>query len=213
MAGGWKVDRDYWERHAGSYDRAVRLLSGPLPRAAALTAEAVAGGDRVLEVAAGTGLFTAEIAPRVGELVATDYAAAMVAKLRERVEEARLANVRCQQADLTALPFEPESFDAVVAANVLHLVPDLEAALRSLRSMLRPGGKLIAPTFCHDQGLRARALSRLFALTGFPGHRRFSTASLGAAIEEAGLRVVRSETIPGLFPIGYVEATAPKEEG
>jgi hypothetical protein len=43
-------------------------------------------------------------------------------------------------------------------------------------------------------------------LTGFPGQRRFTSTTLRAAIERAGFRVQRAETIPGPFPIGYIEA-------
>lgn len=198
--------RAYWERHARRYDRSTRLLARPVPRMCELVVEAVRGRGRVLELAAGTGLVTVAIAPVVGELVATDYAAAMVAQLATRV--AALANVRCEAADVYALAYPAASFDAVVAANVLHLLPDLAGALASMRRVLRPGGVLVVPTYLHAETLRAAVLSRAFALTGFPGHRRFTARSLRAAIEAAGLRVGRAETIPGPFPIGYLDACA-----
>jgi hypothetical protein len=74
-----------------------------------------------------------------------------------------------------------------------------------IRRVLRPGGKLIAPTFCHDQTLGSAVVSRLLSLTLFPSHRRFTTASLRSALESAGLRVVTEETLGGLIPIGYVD--------
>src|SRR5690606_16826823 len=46
------------------------------------------------------------------------------------------------------------------------------------------------------------------AVTGFPGHRRFTAKSLQQAVEEAGLRVTRTETLPGPIPVGYVEGTS-----
>jgi hypothetical protein len=65
---------------------------------------------------------------------------------------------------------------------------------------------LVVPTYLHGETLGAAMLSRLFALTGFPGKRRFTAASLREAIEGAGMDVRRAELIPGPFPIGYVEA-------
>ena len=198
-------DRQYWERHAAKYDLSLRPLGGPLPRMLELVAQATKGRARVLEVAAGTGLVTPVLARAATEVVATDYAAAMVARLREKVTAAGSTNVECRQADIYTLPFEPGSFDAVLAANVLHLVPDLEAALASLIRMLRPGGVLITPTFCHDETRLSWVISRLLAITGFPGYRRFTVRSLGAALTAAGLVVHRCEAIPGLLPIGYVD--------
>src|SRR5689334_13512978 len=113
----------YWNRHAQNYDRSMRLFGGPMPRVSALIEASVAGAGDVLEVAAGTGLLTTRIAPRVGRLVATDYAQAMVERVERRAHEAGLRNVEVTRADLYALPFAERSFDVVVAGNVLHLVP------------------------------------------------------------------------------------------
>lgn len=205
MARTMDNDRTYWERHARTYDLSLRPLGKPLPRMIELTTAAVTGADRVLEVAAGTGLVTPALARVAKEVISTDYAAAMVERLREKVAAAGLKNVECRQADIYALPFEPGTFDAVVAANVLHLVPDIDGALAALTRMLRPDGVLIAPTFCHDETRLSWVVSRLLAVTGFPGHRRFTVTSLCTAIETAGLVVGRSEAISGLLPIGYVE--------
>jgi len=200
-------DKDYWERHARNYDASLRWVLGrPLPRMTELASEAVCGKGRVLEVAAGTGIVTEAIAQTCESVVATDYAAAMVEALKRRVQDAGLRNVTCEQADIYSLPYSSGEFDAVVAANVLHLVPDLPAAIRALRKVTKPGGLLVAPTFCHDETKVSWLLSRLFAVTGFPGHRRFTLQSLRNALEENGLQVKQFESLPGLIPIGFVAA-------
>ena len=199
-------DRDYWERHARNYDASLRWVLGrPLPRMLELASEAVRGKRRVLEVAAGTGIVTAAIARTSDSVVATDYAAAMVDALEQRVQDAGLENVTCEQADIYALPYSAGEFDAVVVANVLHLVPDLVAAIRALRNVTKPGGSLVAPTFCHDETKASSLVSRLLAFSGFPGRRRFTIQSLRSALEENGVQVTRAELLPGLIPIGFVE--------
>ena len=198
-------DRNYWERIAKNYDRSMLLLGRPMPRVLEMAGEAVDGASRVLEVAAGTGLITTTLAAHAQHVTATDYAAEMVAALQSRIANKNLHNVTCEQADIYALHYPPQTFDAVVAANVLHLLPDLPSALAALQNVLKPGGRLIVPTFCHDQNPLAWLFSRVMALTRFPGHRRFSIKSLRAALESAGLQIARAEVIPGLIPIGYME--------
>lgn len=199
--------RSYWDRVATRYDLSMKLLGGPMPRMVELVAERVGRDDRVLEAAAGTGLVTAALQARAREVVATDYSAAMVAQLEARRGRDGWSNVTVAQRDLYALP--AESFDAVVAANVLHLVPDLPGALRSLLSATRPGGALLVPTFCHDEHLLSRVVSRGLALSGFPAARRFTARRLRHAVASSGAVVEQLEVVAGVLPIAFVAARRP----
>lgn len=172
-----------------------------------LASEAVRGKRRVLEVAAGTGVVTAALARTCETVVATDYAAAMIGVLSERVHELGLDNVTCEQADIYSLPYADGEFDAIVAANVLHLVPDLPAAIAALRRVLTPNGILVAPTFCHDETRVSRMVSRLLSISHFPGQCRFSARSLRDRLEAVGLNITREETLPGIIPVGYIEGS------
>lgn len=200
--------RTFWERTAASYDRSMLLLGGPFDAMLPLIVEEVAGFGRVLEVAAGTGLVTRALAPTVGSLVATDYAEAMVARLEARVRDEGMENVDVRCLDLLDLD-GTERFDAIVAANVLHLLPDLDAALTAMSKALVPGGRLVVPTYCHDQNRVSRVVSRLMGLFGFPGQRRLSLASLCQILERRDLSVGRTVLLPGLLPIGLVSARVP----
>jgi len=200
-------DKEYWERHARNYDASLRWVLGrPLPRMLELTGEAVSGKGTVLEVAAGTGIATSAIARRCDSVIATDYASAMVEALEQRVLDEGLENVTCEQADIYSLSYGAGAFDAVVAANVLHLVPDFPGAIEALRKVTVTGGTLVVPTFCHDETKMSWLVSRLLAVTGFPGHRRFTLRSLKTALGDNGLRVVHAELLPGLIPVAFIEA-------
>jgi phosphatidylethanolamine/phosphatidyl-N-methylethanolamine N-methyltransferase len=198
--------QSFWERNAARYDRSMRLFGGPLPRAIELAVAAVDGRRRVLEIACGTGLFSEALAPVVGELLSTDYAEAMVGQARARA--GTHPNARFSRRDLYALGEPHHSFDAVVAANVLHLLPDLEGGLRAMREVLAPGGLLVVPTYCHAEHWRSRAASAALAVVSFPGQRRFTLESLCQAVTNAGLDVEQTESIPGVLPIGVLVARA-----
>lgn len=64
------------------------------------------------------------------------------------------------------------------------------------------------PTFCHAQTILSRVVSRVLALTGFPGHRRFTAMGLREELEAVGIRVTRMELISGVIPVAYAEGDA-----
>lgn len=171
-------------------------------------AESVRGSSRALEIAAGTGLVTTRIAGAVDSLVATDRSPEMLAILRARVAAAGLANVVVEEADAVALAFADRSFDALVAANLLHLLPDPGSALDEARRVLFPGGVLAAPTFCHGETAVARLVSRGLGLTGFPVATRFGGDALRRLVSRHGFAVEEEELFPGLLPIRLVLARA-----
>src|SRR5262249_11861873 len=148
-------------------------------------------GRKVLEVAAGTGLFTVELARTAAQVVATDRSPAMLDVLRGRVAASGFTNVEVRAADATAIEAEAVSFDAVVAANLLHLLPQPERMLAEARRVLRPGGLLAAPTFAHGYTRLARMISRLLAATGFPIVSRLRAGDLARLVGENGFTVTR----------------------
>ena len=104
--------------------------------------------DRVLELGCGTGATALRLAPLVAHYTATDYAAEMIAIARERQAEGDVGNVDFVVVDGTeaALPNAP--FDAILAFNVLHLLPDRAKALTDVSRQLRRGGLFISKTPC-----------------------------------------------------------------
>ncbi len=170
----------------------------------ARVAELVDGSARVLEIAAGTGLVTQAMTGVVDHLVATDTSEDMLQILRGRVADLGVSNVEVRTADAQALPFEEGEFDAVVAANVLHLLPDPAACLSEMRRVLRPGGLLCVPTFCHGDTSAAYIVSRLLGLGGFRVVTRFTGDRLGDMVRAAGLTVEHRDRFAGVLPLWLV---------
>ncbi|MCI0341977.1 MAG: methyltransferase domain-containing protein [Planctomycetales bacterium] len=101
-------------------------------------------GARVLEIGVGTGL-ALPCYPRDCSVVGIDIAPEMLAVAESRVRRLRLANVSLRLLDAADLVrhFTPASFDCVVAAYVLSVVPDPLAVLRAVREVTAPGGTLV----------------------------------------------------------------------
>jgi len=198
---------DYWQKQARRYDRATLLLNQRFPEVAEAVAEALPADAEVLEVAAGTGLVTQVAVSRARRYLATDGSPAMLEILRGRLGEQ--AHLEVREADALALDLPDASFDAVLVCNLLHLLDEPTAALAEARRVLRPGGLLVAPTFCHGAGLVAQGVSRVIGLTGFPIVTRFVGEDLDELVTEAGFEVRDARTYAGLLPIRFVAATRP----
>ena len=137
---------------AGRYDLMNDLMSGGLHRAWKAFAVALAGvseGERVLDVAAGSGDLALEFAKRAGttgEVWLTDVNRAMLERGRDRlIDHGRpLPTVQC---DAEALPFPSNYFDCVSVAFGLRNMTDKEAALAEMRRVLRPAGRVLVLEF------------------------------------------------------------------
>ena len=137
---------------AGKYDLMNDLMSLGLHRlwkAFAIQVSGVRAGDRVLDVAGGTGDLAAAFARRVGpegEVWLTDINNAMLARGRDRLLDEGLITPAAQ-CDAERLPFPSEHFDVVTVAFGLRNMTRKEAALAEMRRVLRPGGRLLVLEF------------------------------------------------------------------
>jgi len=107
----------------------------------------VGAGDRVLDVAAGTGAQTLAAARRVGltgSVLATDISASMLAIAADVLQQEGWSNVETLVADAQRLDLAPDSFDAAISRFGVMLIPAHQEALFAIRRALKPGGKLAA---------------------------------------------------------------------
>ena len=103
-------------------------------------------GERLLEVGPGTGYYALPVAEWVspgGTLDVVDVQQEMLDHTMRRAAEQGIGNISPVRADARALPFEDDSFDGAYLVTVLGEIPDEGAALRELRRVVRPGGRIV----------------------------------------------------------------------
>ena len=113
-------------------------------------------GERMLEVGPGTGYYAVPVAEWLGadgRLALVDLQPEMLDHTVRRARERGLSNLEPQRADATALPYSDGEFDAAYLVLVLGEIPDQAAALRELRRVLRPGGRLVVGELAFDPHL------------------------------------------------------------
>ena len=127
-------NQQFWGRWSGSYDGFMGSNSSLYDEMALRMKRRLSRQMCVLELACGTGLISQRLAGSVKSLEATDYAPEMIAEARKKVHSVRL-HFSVQNA--TCLPYAPGSFDAVVIANGLHVIPDPEKVLSEAHRVLK----------------------------------------------------------------------------
>lgn len=162
-------------------------------------------GDNPIEIGSGLGDYALEWAPHVPRFTATEADPDRLVLLKERLADEAKIEVRQMLLPTT----EDGQHSAAVSYNVLEHIEDHVGALRSMASLVRPGGRviIIVPAFMF-------AMSRVDIATGHI--RRYTKKTMRAAMEEAGLTIERLHYANALGLLGYYMATsvfklAPKE--
>jgi demethylmenaquinone methyltransferase/2-methoxy-6-polyprenyl-1,4-benzoquinol methylase len=136
-----------FDKVASGYDRTNAILSGgnaALWRMATVNAIAPKPGEKILDIAAGTGTSAKAIAKSGAEVVALDFSPGMVAEGRRRHPDLTFV-----EGDAEALPFPPSSFDVVTISFGLRNVNNPQLALGEMYRVLKPGGRLVICEFSH----------------------------------------------------------------
>ncbi|MDZ8200143.1 demethylmenaquinone methyltransferase [Microbacterium sp. SSW1-59] len=150
---------------AAGYDRTNTVLSlgnDRMWRAATTRAVGPKRGERILDLAAGTGASSVSLSRSGADVVAADFSPGMLAEGERRYGSTApgggIANLSFVQADATALPFGDDEFDAVTMSFGLRNVNEPRVALGELLRVTKPGGRLVVCEFSHPPSAAFRSL-------------------------------------------------------
>lgn len=136
-----------FDKVAKGYDRTNAILSGgnaALWRMATVNAIDPQPGEKILDIAAGTGTSSKAIAKSGAEVIALDFSPGMVAEGRKRHPDMTFV-----EGDAEALPFPPSTFDVVTISFGLRNVNNPQLALGEMYRVLKPGGRVVICEFSH----------------------------------------------------------------
>lgn len=136
-----------------------------------VNAARVRPGQRVLDLAGGTGDLAAKFIEQVGEqgtVILSDINAEMLSHGRDRLLDKGISHVQYVQADAQQLPFPDDYFDCITIAFGLRNVTDKDQALRSMYRCLKPGGQLLVLEFSKVQIPPLKALYDIYSFKVLP---------------------------------------------
>lgn len=197
----------FWDSVAGVYDVFVNVINGKTHKALRrIVADCIEPGDTVLECACGTGLLSTVIAEKCRHLTATDFAPKMLQRAEKNC--AAFDNVLFRQADILSLDFPDNTFDKVVAGNVIHLLDEPMKALNELNRVCKPGGMLIIPTYMNKtQKGETSGFASVVGKAGADFKRQFTVESYKQFFLDIGYDDVKISLAEGRIPCAVAVMT------
>ncbi len=196
----------FWNKISPVYDLFENVYNRKVYKGTGIkVAEFIDETDNVLECACGTGAITEEIAKKAQKVLATDFAEGMLKRASKKCR--KYSNVSFRQEDITDIKSADNSFDKVVAGNVIHLLPEPEKALNELLRVVRPGGKVIIPTYINmardSSGFAVKFIEKL----GAEFKRQFDIDSYKKFFDDKGFKDVEFYVVDGRMPCAVAVIT------
>ena len=202
------MKKTFWDRTAKSYDHFMKKDHKAYKQMYSLIYPVVRH-KQVLELATGTGLIAKHIVRSADHIEATDASQEMIEQAKQGVKSTKLY---FSVQDMFHLPYADQSFDVVIVANALHIVPEPEKALSEIRRVLKDDGVLVAPTFTHaDNAFFGKGKAFFMKLAGFPLHSKWTSHEYLVFLRENGWTVQKSTVLKASFPLAYAECVKSEE--
>lgn len=198
---------DFWDRFAGVYDLAESINGSVYHEMCRITERLTPAGADVLDCAAGTGELSFAAAENAERVMCTDLSKNMLKQAQRKARAFGYDNIGFAARNIFDLQDPDGTYDVVIAGNVLHLLSNPQGAVMEMYRVLKPGGKLLLPTFTSKH--RGKLLTGLYKKLGFDPENNYSPAEYKKMLEDCGLGRVRTKLIDGMVPCCYAVIIKP----
>jgi len=140
--------KEFWDKAADNYDKTEERFEHIHHTSRESTKKHIKDSDVVLDYGCGTGTTACELASHVKEIQAIDISGRMIEISNEKAAARGVENVNFAQADIFDERYSQDSFDVILAFNMLHIVPDPQSVVQRIHELLKPDGSFISVTPC-----------------------------------------------------------------
>lgn len=189
-------DKLFWNFCVFMYDFWHNLEYKSYQNVANCILEDIVGSEQILEIACGTGILTQEITCPYNNL---DYTAIDYARKMINICERKKINAQFEVGDATNLTYLDKSFDKIIIANALHIMPNSECVLQEAKRCLKDDGILYAPNFLTPSTFKEKFVLDIIHKFGYNVYNEFTRDSFINFLIQNGLVVNKNEVYQGCF--------------
>lgn len=136
----------FWDKRAVEYDKNEKKWEETYNKALENSKRYLKNTDIVLDYGCGSGMLTIQLANHVKEIYALDISSKNIEAAEQRTKGNNITNISYAATTIFDDSYKKESFDVVLAFNILHLLEDTPKALQRINELLQPGGLFISET-------------------------------------------------------------------
>jgi len=192
----------FWDGASKNYDNTEERFEYIHGRSRENTIKFLKNGDTVLDYGCGTGTAACLFSGKVKEIHAIDISSKMISIAKDKAAVAKVANISFEQSDIFDSKYSNESYDVILAFNMLHTVPCPQDVLLRINQLLKPEGLFISVTPCLGQKMSFLVnlqiqLVRVLCKLGFIPIpiRRITNSQVEDLLEAGGFQTLESEVI------------------
>lgn len=201
----------FWDRMSKNYDTSSKSQDANATRRLQQITSLVDEADEVLDFACATGDIGLNVAPYVARVLGIDTSKKMIATAKAKRADHQSMNIDFKQTDIFDPALAQQSFSAILAFNIFHLLDDTQSVLHRLNELLIPGGLLISNTPCLGEANWAlRSMVSLAASTKFaPNVRNLKVAELETSITNQNFKIIESKAWNTVHNVQWILARTP----
>ena len=195
---------NFWDRTARVYDLSEKLNGKAYREMCELTAKLTPRGANVLECAGGTGELSLAAAKKADSVLCTDNSEKMLEVAKKKAEKEGAFHIGFEKRNIFHLDDPDETYDIVIAGNVLHLLDKPEDAVREMYRVTKGGGRILLPTFMTRKGSKlSDMLLTAYKAIGYEASTEYTPRSYVFMLKGCNLGTVKAKVIKGLVPVCY----------
>ena len=198
----------FWNKAAEKYAKSPIKDMNAYNKTLELTKNHLSQDDNVLEFGCGTGSTALLLADSVNHIIASDISGNMIEIAKAKAQDQQIENVSFVKGTLSDNSLRKNSFDAIMAFNILHLIEDLPQTIARIDELLKPQGLFISKTVCMAEKSRLWAilLPIMRAIGLAPYVRLMKIRELENFITSKGFEIIETGNYPASPPSRFIIA-------